>query len=54
MENVICITIDLKKLPLMKRNRIMDLVHRSKRSFRLDNQILSLDLRTMKYIMSEI
>lgn len=54
MENVICMTIDLKKLPLMQRNRIMDLVHRSKRSFRLEYQIISLDLRTMKYIMSEL
>jgi len=45
--NVLSTSIDLKKLPLYLRNKIVRIVHSSNKRYKLENQIISFDLSLM-------
>lgn len=48
------VAIDLKKVPLVKRNKIVDIVKRSGSYYKLESQIIEVDFRTAKKIFEEI
>jgi len=45
--NALTTSIDLKKLPLYLRNKIVRIVHSSNKRYKLENQIISFDLSLM-------
>ena len=47
-------SIDLKKLSITQRNKIVDLVKKSRSYYNLENQVISIDLETMKKVMKEL
>ncbi len=47
-------SIDLKQLPLIQRNKVMDIVKKSREFYSLDKQVLSVDIKCMKLIMGEL
>lgn len=48
------VQIDLKKLPLFKRNNIVDAVKRSGDYYQLENQVISMTIKTLKKITEVI
>lgn len=48
------VAIDLKKLSLIKRNKIIDIVKSSSNYYKLENQIIEVDWKTAKVILREI
>ena len=48
------VQIDLKKLPLIKRNKIVDIVKRSRSYYKLENQVIDVDFKTAQIIFNEI
>ncbi len=47
-------SIDLKMLPLGQRNKIVDLIRKSRAYYKLESQVISTDFDTMKNIMKEL
>jgi hypothetical protein len=48
------VSIDLKKLPLVQRNKVVDLVRATRAYYTLENQVISSDLNTMKKVMEKL
>lgn len=48
------VSIDLKKLSISKRNKIMEIVKKLHVYYKLENQIVDVDWKTAKIILKEV
>ena len=48
------VSIDIKQLPIQQRNKIVDLVKKTRAYYKLENQIISMDFKTAYVVFMEV